>query len=315
MQHWNSYWSRTKSLNSFAEGEHSQGYVGEVADFWHKNFATLPESTNILDLATGNGGLAVLAKQFNPNFQVFASDAASIAPLSIFNPEDSSYNTLKTIHFYGNVPSENLTFDNAKFDRVISQFGFEYAESVLAFKEVNRVLKPKGEFIALVHHSDSFISADCQLGLKVLNDFNRADGVISQLHNFTEFCQTIVKKNHPTAEQQVQFKELNTNLLQSFKQQQHGCHSEDELDWNNLLLKELLPLIMDWQNTDIKRMASISENLKAFQRRLQDQNEASWSNSDVERIKESISNLWTSCEFDIIELETGILCWAVKICK
>lgn len=315
MQHWNSYWSRTKSLNSFAEGEHSQGYVGEVADFWHKNFATLHESTNILDLATGNGGLAVLAKQYNSNFQVFASDAASIDPLSIFTPEDSSYNTLKKIHFYGNVPSENLTFDNAKFDRVISQFGFEYAEPIVAFKEVSRVLKPKGEFIALVHHSDSFISEDCRLGLKVLNSFSRAGGIISELYNFTEFCQIISNKNYPTAEQQVQFKDLNTNLLQSFKQQQLDCKSEDELDWNNLLLKELLPLIMDWQNTDIKRMTTIDENLQAFQQRLQDQNEASWSNTDVERIKGTISGFWTTCEFDIIKLETGILCWAVKTCK
>jgi len=41
MQHWNSYWSKTKSLNSFAEGEHSQGYTGDIADFWNRLFSTL----------------------------------------------------------------------------------------------------------------------------------------------------------------------------------------------------------------------------------------------------------------------------------
>ncbi|MGB2740581.1 MAG: class I SAM-dependent methyltransferase [Cognaticolwellia sp.] len=314
MQHWNSYWSRTKSLNSFAEGEHSQGYVGPIADFWQTVFSTLPTSAKILDLATGNGGLAVLAQQYKADFDVSASDAASINPLAIYSSSDPIYQQLNTIQFFGNMPSENLTFNDKQFDCVISQFGFEYAKSEAALRQLNRVLKDDGEFIALVHHQDSFISVDCQIGLKVLDSLSQVGGLLTQLQDFGDFCQTIADKNQPSSEQQIKFKEKNANLLQLFKQQQHACNSEQELDWYNLIVKELLPAIIDWQNTDGKRVLNIIENLYSFQHRLQDQHTASWALSDVERIK-SLLDSWTLCDIDIIEIDEGILCWVIKAKK
>ncbi|MGP5155954.1 class I SAM-dependent methyltransferase [Pseudoalteromonas prydzensis] len=315
MQHWNSYWSNTKSLNSFAEGEHAQGYVGEIADFWQTTFDSFPASAVILDLATGNGGLAVLAQQFEPDFNISASDAALIDPLTIFSPIDPCFQTLKKIQFYGNMPSENLTFAHDQFDRVISQFGFEYANTAAALSEVNRVLKPDGEFIALIHHQDSFISADCQIGLKVLNSLNQPGGLLAQLQDFGDFCQSIDNKAQLTSIQQIQFKEKNANLLQTVKLQQSKCSSENELDWYNLLVKELLPIIMDWRRTDTVRVENFREKLDAFQMRLQDQFSASWSNFNVENIKTFVGNNWTSLEFDVIELEIGILCWVIKAVK
>ncbi|TWX73270.1 class I SAM-dependent methyltransferase [Colwellia sp. C1TZA3] len=315
MQHWNSYWSGTKSLNSFAEGEHSQGYVGKIASFWQNIFNTLPQLATILDLASGNGGLAVLAKQFNSGFDVFASDAANIDPLLLYFPSDPSYQHLKSINFYGNTLSENLVFDSGKFDYVISQFGFEYAESAAALLEVNRVLKSGGEFIALIHHQDSFISADCRLGLKVINNLNQVDGLLTQLQDFGRFCQTMENKNHLSPKQQIQFKQKNVNLLQLFKEEQSKCSSEDELDWYNLLVKELLPAIINWQNTDEKKVIKIIENLHSFQRRLQDQNMASQSKLDIEGIKLLTNNNWSSCKFDVVNLRNGVLCWVMRAQK
>ncbi|WKD24392.1 class I SAM-dependent methyltransferase [Pseudoalteromonas sp. KG3] len=315
MQHWNSYWSRTKSLNSFAEGEHSQGYKGIVASFWQTIFKSLPESTTILDLATGNGGLAVLAQQFNASFDVYASDTANIAQLSQHGPSDPNYKHLEKIHFYGNMPSETLAFENVQIGSVISQFGFEYAEPAAALLAVNKVLKHNGEFIALVHHQDSFISADCQIGLKVLNSLNQPGGLLAQLQDFGDFCQSIDNKAQLTSIQQIQFKEKNANLLQTVKLQQSKCSSENELDWYNLLVKELLPIIMDWRRTDTVRVENFREKLDAFQMRLQDQFSASWSNFNVENIKTFVGNNWTSLEFDVIELEIGILCWVIKAVK
>ncbi|MBB1370554.1 bifunctional 2-polyprenyl-6-hydroxyphenol methylase/3-demethylubiquinol 3-O-methyltransferase UbiG [Pseudoalteromonas sp. SR45-4] len=315
MQHWNSYWSRTKSLNSFAEGEHSQGYKGIVASFWQTIFKSLPESTTILDLATGNGGLAVLAQQFNASFDVYASDAANIAPLSQHAPSDSNYKHLEKIHFYGNMPSETLAFENVQFDSVISQFGFEYAEPAAALLAINKALKPNGEFIALVHHQDSFISTDCKIGLKVLKDLSKDNGLLLQLQDFADFCQSITNKVEPTAEQQVQFKQKNVDLLQQVKYQQSKCNSEDELDWFNLLVKELLPAIIDWPQTDSKRVEELRDNLYSFQLRLQDQQAASWSNSDVEYIKTLLQDNWSSYEFDVMKIDAGIFCWVIKARK
>ncbi|MGB1262716.1 MAG: class I SAM-dependent methyltransferase [Cognaticolwellia sp.] len=315
MQHWNSYWSTTKSLNSFAEGEHSQGYVGEIADFWQKVFSSLPKSAAILDLAAGNGGLAVLAQKFNAGFDVYASDAANINPLSLYTSSDPSYQQLKNIQFFGNMPSENLTFDNEQFDRVISQFGFEYAEPKAALLAINRVLKPNGEFIALVHHKDSFISADCRLGLQVINNLSQVDGLLEQLLDFGHFCQTIIDKNQPTLEQQNQFKQKNANLLQLFKLLQSQCATEEELDWYNLLVKELIPAIVDWRQTDSSRVQKLIDNLDSFKQRLLDQEASSWSQTDIENISAEVESKWSACEFDAITLDTGVLCWFIKACK
>lgn len=315
MRHWNSYWSNTKSLNSFAEGEHAQGYVGEIADFWQSTFKAFPSSVKVLDLATGNGGLAVLAQQFGLDFDISASDAASVDPLVIFNPIDPCYQALKKIHFYGNMPSENLEFTNGQFDRVISQFGFEYATPAAALSEVNRILKPGGEFIALIHHQDSFISADCQIGLKILHQLNLPDGLISHLQDFGDFCQSIGNKDQLTVEQQTLFKQKNYFLLQYVKKQQSLYDVEDELDWYNRLVKELLPVIIDWRHTDTQRVMDICEKLYFFQLRLQDQYAAAWSNLNMEKMKSLCKKSWSSCEFDILQSETGTLCWIIKARK
>jgi ubiquinone/menaquinone biosynthesis C-methylase UbiE len=214
MQHWDSFWSTTKSLNSFAEGEHSQGYIGGIADFWQVEFSGFPKSASILDLATGNGGLAVLAQQYDSNFNISASDSASIDPLSRFSSSSKNYQLLKKISFFSNMNSESLTFLQDQFDRVISQFGFEYAKPELALSEINRVLKYNGEFIALVHHRDSLISIDCRIGLAILNKMN---DLLSQLQEFGSLCQKIIYKNEPTAEQQIQFKDKNATLIRLFK--------------------------------------------------------------------------------------------------
>ena len=315
MQHWNSYWSKTKSLNSFAEGEHAQGYTGEIADFWQTIFNTFPTSATVLDLATGNGGLAVLAQQFGPDFDISASDAASVDPLVIFSPIDPCYQALKKIHFYGNMPSENLRFANGQFDRVISQFGFEYAKLDAALFEVNRVLRPRGEFIALIHHQDSFISADCQIGLKVLHQLNQPDGLISHLQDFGNFCQSIDNKEQLTVDQQTLFKQKNYFLLQYVKNQQSLYNVEAELDWYNQLLKELLPVIIDWRHTGTQRVIDICEKLYSFQLRLQDQCASTWSNLNIENMKSLSKNTWSLFEFDILQSETGILCWIIKVRK
>ena len=312
MQHWDSFWATTKSLNSFAEGEHSQGYIGGIADFWQVEFSGFPKSASILDLATGNGGLAVLAQQYDSNFNISASDSASIDPLSRFSSSSKNYQLLKKISFFSNMNSESLTFLQDQFDRVISQFGFEYAKPELALSEINRVLKYNGEFIALVHHRDSLISIDCRIGLAILNKMN---DLLSQLQEFGSLCQKIIYKNEPTAEQQIQFKDKNATLLRLFKEMQSNCNTDEELSWCNLLLKELLPIIIDWKNTNSERVNKACEDLHSFELRLQDQQAASWSYEDIEDIKKLAKENWTSCEFDIITLDTGILCWIFKALK
>lgn len=315
MQHWNSYWSETKALNSFAEGEHSQGYVGEIALFWQGMFKQLSTSAMILDIATGNGGLAVLAKEFNANFSVYGSDAANIDPITMFKPTDSVYKTLNEIEFFGAMPSENLSFNDEKFDTVISQFGFEYANPTSALSEINRVLKPNGTFTALIHHHASFITTDCKVGLAVLNKVTVANGLLDLLDDFVSFCQTLENKDQPTLDQQAKFKKKNTDLLSFFKELQQSFTTDEELDWYNLLAKELIAVIMNWRHSNASSVGAIRTNIDFFRLRLQDQIKAAWTADDVSQIQNSVKNHWHSFAITSINNDLGKLCWVVKATK
>jgi ubiquinone/menaquinone biosynthesis C-methylase UbiE len=312
MQHWSSYWSSTKSLNSFAEGKHKQGYVGEIADYWQSIFKSLHSSANILDIATGNGGLAVLAKEFNSNFSVCGADAANINPISRFTPSDKVFDTLQSIKFYGEMPSEKLRFKDNEFDAIISQFGFEYAQPSTALLEINRVLKPNGKFVALIHHNTSFITADCKIGIDIINKLSVKNGLLDQLKSFVNFCQTIENKDNPTQEQQNQFKNKNKNLLDLFKKLQHDCNNQDQLDWYNLLAKELVPLIINWRHADEQGVDVIIKNSAFFKQRLQDQMKAAWSIDDVNEISTLAKKYWHSFEVSSLNIESGKLCWILQ---
>lgn len=315
MQHWSTYWSSTKSLNSFAEGEHKQGYIGEIADYWHQKFQLLPSSGKILDIATGNGGLAVLAKKFNPRFNVYGSDAAAINPLSKFKPSDPVYNTLKSIKFYGGMPSEKLAFKDQEFDAVISQFGFEYADPSAAILEINRILKPNGNFIALIHHESSFITDDCKVGINIINTLSVQNGLLDGLQDFANLCEAIKDKNNPTLDQQNQFQTKNKELLILFKELQSACNNQTQLDWFNLLAKELVPVIMNWKHMDRENVAAIVANTLFFRQRLEDQVEAAWSTVDVEQIQGTTKEHFNSFKVTLIEHDLGKLCWAIQATK
>lgn len=313
MQHWNSYWSKTKSLNSFAEGEHSQGYTGDIADFWNRLFSTLSQESTLLDLATGNGGLAVLAQQSNSSFMVFASDAATIDPLALYSAEDPIYPVLKKIKFIAEMTSEALTFPDQKFNLVMSQFGFEYAKTTEALEQIFRVLKSKGRFVALVHHQDSFISADCRDGLKVIERMMAADGLLEQLIDFARLCQSIIDKSNFTKQQKIEFDQKNINLLGLFKSLQQECANEVELDWFNLLAKDLVPFMMNWQETNEAKVEQVQTNLYHFKLRIADQLKAAWSSEYAEKTTKLINlqgHAATCVPFDIAQ---GKLCWVLDV--
>jgi len=313
MQHWNSYWSQTKSLNSFAEGEQSQGYTGDIADFWNRLFSTLPSNSTVLDLATGNGGLAVLAQQSNPSFTVLASDAAKINPVALYNAEDPIYPTLNKIKFIAEMPSEQLKFEDKQFNLVMSQFGFEYAQTTEALEQIFRVLQAKGRFVALVHHKDSFISTDCRYGLTVIERIMAADGLFEQLLDFARLCQSITDKSNFDEQQKTEFKQKNNSLLTLFKSLQQNCANEVELDWFNLLAKDLVPFMMNWQETNESKVKQIQQSFYYFKLRLADQLEAAWSEERSEEIIKLINMQGHTVNCQPFDISQGRLCWVLDV--
>lgn len=314
MQHWDDYWQRTKTLNSFAEGEQGLGYSGEIAAFWRSKFSELSDNACLLDLATGNGGLAVLALQFNQRFNVVASDKADIAPLQLFNEQDRHYSYLKKIQFFGNMASENITFAERSFDMVMSQFGFEYAQPEPTLLQLYRVLKPGGKMVALVHHNASFISDDCKVGIDVLSYFLKDGGLLAKAREFAGFCQQLPGPDKLSSEQRQLLKQHSDRLLASFVAVQRECDAEQQ-SWFNDIAKDLIPVLGNWQSLTVQIIESCWLRLNYFSQRLTDQLDATWDDSKM-KLAEALAieqGFEVSCT--TLNTEFGTLCWVFEITK
>jgi ubiquinone/menaquinone biosynthesis C-methylase UbiE len=163
---WSTYWQKG-TITTF-QGRFQNNYDGPVQVFWEAIFASLNADAQIVDLATGNGALALLASQYarlqNKPFHITAIDYAHIDPGQQFR--DTAYSRLMDrIRWQPGTPMENTGLPDGHFDAAISQFGFEYGEQQASISEVSRILKPNGAtFAAMMHHADSAIIGQAKDG-------------------------------------------------------------------------------------------------------------------------------------------------------
>ncbi|RAK01854.1 class I SAM-dependent methyltransferase [Aliidiomarina maris] len=247
MHHWTTYWQSTPSLNSFAEGTSRDGYNGELKAFWDSEFAACNDSACILDLATGNGAIALLAAKYKQTqalqFKIFASDAADIKPLENAGLSMQDKKLLSCVDFFPNTRNEALGFSNASFDLVVSQFGFEYGAPESSIIEIERVLKPGGRAVLLVHHVDSSIVQDSKGGIQVLNMSLHESPVFIQ----AELCLELLR----------QASTLNSKALYNLYQA-----STSTLKWVMQQLKTLNSnaLSQAWVDDVLSRVAQVMAN-------------------------------------------------------
>lgn len=151
---WSRYWV-TGVLHS-CPGTFHQNYADDILLFW-KDFLTLvPNHGSVLDVATGNGAVALLARdiagELGRSFHIEGIDAASINPT-----EAAMKHGLSTegMVFRSNTTAEKTGYNDQSFDAACSQYGIEYSEMELSIPELARILKPGGYVGLLMHHSDS----------------------------------------------------------------------------------------------------------------------------------------------------------------
>lgn len=156
---WSQYW-RDASVTTFAR-QFNANYDGEFAAYWNARFAALPTHAHIVDLATGNGAIALLARQFalrhDRDFEVVGLDYAEIDPAIVLAAHADLAPLLTGIEFRGRVRIEDTPLTDASVDLLTSQYGFEYAEEDAAVVEAWRVLKPGGRIALILHHSESAV--------------------------------------------------------------------------------------------------------------------------------------------------------------
>lgn len=149
---WTLYWQANR-LDSCLSSEHHGDEV-EIFQFWASSLAPISSGGKIIDLATGNGAVAIrLAQAARARDVSIAIDAVDLAEINPVKYLVDYHDVAPCINFTGGVDIGTMPFEDDSFDLAVSQFGFEYADQDAACAEMIRVLKPGGRFQMLLHHA------------------------------------------------------------------------------------------------------------------------------------------------------------------
>lgn len=119
-------------------------------------FDAVPAAARVLDVGTGNGVVALIAREAaarrGANWDIHATDLARIDPKRDVADGERRF---AGVAFHAGVATESLPFDAASFDAVSGHYALEYCETARALTELHRVLKPGAEAQFILHHAQS----------------------------------------------------------------------------------------------------------------------------------------------------------------
>ena len=314
MDHWTQYWQNTSSVNSFGEGDYKDGYDGELANVWKVFIDKWKANSKVLDLATGNGGLALLCLNMQPNIEMYACDAADIKPNETLNTALEQFKDLEKIQFIGNQKIEDLAFENEYFDHIISQFGLEYADFTSSLKAIYRSLKANGSCGFMMHHRNSFVTHNSETGLKVLDYFLKTDGLIDLLKVFIEFCQNGMDNKQSSSTVNT-FNTLNKELLEAFKSIHCKLASDEEIEWFNEISPSLVGLVQNWRSTRLENVNELKQSLLFFRERLTEQVSVSLNKAQMLEKLDYCKTLGFTGDFTEIKITEGLIGWMLTLHK
>jgi ubiquinone/menaquinone biosynthesis C-methylase UbiE len=151
---WSRYWARgtLHSCPNAFSGNYGEG----IRDLWYDFFSSLPPKAHILDIGTGNGAVAFIAREASEalgrEFSIEGIDAAEIDPRRAAAAHGLA---VGGIVFRGRTACERTGHAPAIFDAVSSQYALEYMQVSDALAEIARILKPGGCALFVIHHAES----------------------------------------------------------------------------------------------------------------------------------------------------------------
>ncbi len=312
-EQWTRFWEKGTPTTFF--GSFDKNYDGKIAEFWNSQFDNLPDHAHVLDLATGNGALAVLAagysEQRNRSLSVTGIDSANIDPSGLVLSEMDPIIRDK-IEFYSHRKMENTELAGHSFDLIISQFGFEYGYPAATVKEVSRVLKRQGTIALLMHRRGSVIHRQSNDGLKEVVYCNQSDlhplltELLKRLHKLSESGEDPVAdkiaaelrdKINATSgklhDQMEQFKDPRhigyflTNSMVMFRPQFANHSLEDKLDL----------------------LSRVREETDAYELRMEDLQSAVLSPAEIDRLEKLLTREGFKITLsEPLRVDEGIFC-------
>ncbi len=315
MQHWTDYWKNVSALNSFAAGDVAKGYTGEISDFWLEVLSQCSSAASVLDIGTGNGGLAHIAQQYslshNKLFNVLAIDAADIDPVKSFQNDSTVRSVLEKITFYPNCYVEQLPFPDSSIDLVISQFALEYSDLNSALNQCARVLKPAGRLVAIMHHSSSALVKDSSEGLKMFRYALESSEFVSIAFQLLEYVERLVSTQVDILKDQ-HYLRMNTVLLECVKKMVTEVGTDNA--WLNDLLSRVVPYFRELRAGNLYKFQYTIKSMLAYKARLEDQLNAAMSFSELKVFADSLTaaTCWKNAEVSEFKVSGNIFGLVLK---
>lgn len=146
---WKDFWSaeRTRSTPAVVSTDWD-AITRAQFDVWGEFLKEIGKGACVLDVATGAGKVPRMMHTVRPDLELIGIDIAESFPAA-----------QSGVRLIGGVHMEGMPFEDARFDVVVSQFGFEYGDTDAGAKEILRVLKPGGVLGLMIHRSDGPIVA------------------------------------------------------------------------------------------------------------------------------------------------------------
>ena len=165
VEHWESYY-RGGWLTACPTGP-DPNYTLELREIWSDFFASLADGARILDIGTGNGAIAVIAREtatkLGRTFDIHGADLAQIDPV---RDVAGGARLFADISFHPGVAAEKLPFEAASFAAVSGQYALEYTDMRESLAQVLRVLKPGSGAQFLMHHAGSIVVERARASLR-----------------------------------------------------------------------------------------------------------------------------------------------------
>jgi len=230
---WSRYWDKG-TLHS-CPGAFAANYNDEILVFWNKFFSNLSNGARVLDIGTGNGAIAFLARDaalaLSRQFHIEGIDAAIIQPAEAAAKHGLIAGGVK---FRGLTSAEQTGYPNASCDAVTSQYAIEYMDVNACLQEISRILKPDGKAAVLMHHADSEAVTTTRAELKVLDFLRQEAPLLSSafrlLNRLEEFSKThdaeLIMQDSESRKQMKDIEKLLKKVTQYARSRPHAGFAE-----------------------------------------------------------------------------------------